>query len=58
PRGDPRGAAERLFGVLRGMEKKEVDVIVVEALAEEGIGRAVMDRLRKAATKIIRADTE
>lgn len=60
PREDPRGAAERLFSVLRGMEKKEVDVIVVEGLAEEreGIGRAVMNRLRKAATEIIRTETE
>lgn len=52
-RKDPRGAAERLFGVLRKMEVSGVDVIVVEGFEEEDIGRAVMNRLRKAATKIM-----
>lgn len=57
-RKDPPGAAERLFSVLRRMETRGVDVIVVEGFEEEGIGRAVMNRLRKAATKIIRAEAE
>ena len=57
-RRDPHGAAERLFGVLRSMEAQGVDVIVVEGFEEEGIGRAVMNRLRKAAVKIIQAETE
>lgn len=57
-RKDPHGAAERLFGVLRRLEAQGVDVIVVEGFEEEGIGRAVMNRLRKAATEIIQAEAE
>lgn len=58
PRGDSRGAAERLFGVLRKMEGQGVDLIVVEGFEEEGLGRAVMNRLRKAATKIVQTGKE
>lgn len=38
-----------LYDALRAAEDAGVDVVVVEAVAEEGIGRAVMDRLRRAA---------
>lgn len=38
-----------LYGALRAAERSEVDVVVVEAVPEAGIGRAVMDRLRRAA---------
>lgn len=41
--------ARRLYGALREAERLAVDVIVVEAVAPEGIGRAVMDRLERAA---------
>lgn len=54
-RREPHLAAERLFAVLRCMDSLEVDVIVAEGLHEQEMGRAVMNRLRKAATKIIKA---
>ena len=41
--------AQRLYSSLRDAERIGVDVVVVEAVAETGIGRAVMDRLRRAA---------
>lgn len=41
--------AALLYGALRDAEIAEVDVVVVEAVADQGIGRAVMDRLRRAA---------
>ena len=41
--------ARRLYGALRDAEEAGVDVVVVEAVPERGIGRAVMDRLRRAA---------
>ncbi|MDZ7705076.1 MAG: L-threonylcarbamoyladenylate synthase [Trueperaceae bacterium] len=41
--------APMLYGALRDAELAGVDVVVVETVAEEGIGRAVMDRLRRAA---------
>ena len=54
-RREPHLAAERLFAVLRCMDSLDVDVIVAEGLHEQEMGRAVMNRLRKAATKIIKA---
>lgn len=47
---DAAGLARILYGVLRDGEDTGVDVIVVEAVEETGIGRAVMDRVRRAAT--------
>ncbi len=41
--------AALLFTALREAEAAGVDVVVVEAVPEEGLGRAVMDRLRRAA---------
>jgi L-threonylcarbamoyladenylate synthase len=41
--------ARTLYDGLRAAEDAGVDVLVVEAVAEEGVGRAVMDRLRRAA---------
>lgn len=40
---------ERLYGALRDAESSGVDVVVIESVPEVGIGRAVMDRLRRAA---------
>ncbi len=47
-----RGAADlaqQLYAALREAERCGVDVLVVEAVEEAGVGRAVMDRLRRAA---------
>ncbi|HVM12954.1 MAG TPA: L-threonylcarbamoyladenylate synthase [Egibacteraceae bacterium] len=41
--------ARTLYEALRAAEAAAVDVVVVEAVPEAGIGRAVMDRLRRAA---------
>jgi L-threonylcarbamoyladenylate synthase len=41
--------AVRLYAALREAEAAGVDVLVVEAVPEDGLGRAVMDRLRRAA---------
>jgi len=41
--------AHELFAALRAAEDAGLDVIVVETVTEVGIGRAVMDRLRRAA---------
>lgn len=38
-----------LYDALRAGEADQLDVVVVEAVTETGIGRAVMDRLRRAA---------
>lgn len=43
--------AALLYTALRQAERAGVDVLVVEAVEEEGLGRAVMDRLRRAAAR-------
>jgi L-threonylcarbamoyladenylate synthase len=48
-RADPETIAARLFALLRELDDAGLDVIVVEGIAEHGVGRAVMDRLRRAA---------
>jgi len=47
--------AYNLFSSLRAMDKRNVEIIITEDVSEVGIGLAVMNRLRKAASKNIRA---
>ncbi len=48
-RADPATIAANLFAQLRELDDAGLDAIVVEGIAERGVGRAVMDRLRRAA---------
>lgn len=48
--GDPVAYARELFATLRELDAMAVEAIFVEAIAEEGLGRTVMDRLRRAAS--------
>ena len=43
--------ANQLYAALRRAESEHVDIVVVETVPETGIGRAVMDRLRRAAAR-------
>ncbi len=45
--------ARNLFKTLRDLDKLGVDVALVEGFEEKGVGLAVMNRLRKASTKIV-----
>ncbi len=47
--GDLKEAAQKLFGVLRECDELPVDIILAEWLPEQGLGRAMNDRLRRAA---------
>lgn len=49
---DPAAAAPLLFDTLRAADTDAVDEIIIEGWPEQGIGTAIMDRLRKAATRI------
>ncbi len=49
--GDLREAAATLFRALRELDDLKLDLIVAETLPEMGLGRAVMDRLRRAAAR-------
>lgn len=51
PSKDLREAAANLFKSLHEFEKEEIDVILVEPIKEEGLGLAIMDRLKKAVKK-------
>jgi L-threonylcarbamoyladenylate synthase len=42
----------RLYSVLRELDDRGIDVIIVEAISEQGEGMAVMDRLRRAASEV------
>lgn len=46
---DAAELAQQLYAALRQAEVAQVDVVVVERVDETGVGRAVMDRLRRAA---------
>ena len=50
-KGDPAEAARHLFAVLRELDTSDADVILAEVFPDEGLGRAINDRLRRAAAR-------
>lgn len=50
PRGDLVEAAARLFAVLRGADAAGAEAIAVAPIPEQGLGLAINDRLRRAAS--------
>jgi len=51
PRGDLREAAANLFGALHRLESSGVKTIYAERVPAHGLGRAIMDRLKRASAK-------
>ena len=49
--GDLHEAARNLFSMLRTLDQMEVDAVVAEEVPEKGLGRAINDRLRRAAAQ-------
>lgn len=49
--------ARNLFKTLRIFDENKIDIILAEGFPEKGIGQAIMNRLSKAADKIIRIAT-
>lgn len=49
----PQQAAARLFSSLRELDDKDLTIIVVEPYQKKGIGTAFMNRLEKAASRIL-----
>jgi L-threonylcarbamoyladenylate synthase len=47
-KGDMREAAANLFAAIRHLDTLNLDLILAEAIPEIGLGRAIMDRLRRA----------
>ena len=50
-KGDFREAAANLFSAIRRLDALDLDLILAEAIPETGLGRAIMDRLRRATSK-------
>ena len=50
-RGDLREAAANLFAAIRRLDALNLDLIVATPIPEVGLGRAIVDRLRHAASK-------
>lgn len=53
--GSEAQAAQKLYLALRDFDWRGVDIILAEELPARGLGAALMNRLRKAATRVIRA---
>ncbi|MBB6453937.1 L-threonylcarbamoyladenylate synthase [Salirhabdus euzebyi] len=50
---DVKDIARRIYDVLRSFNEEDVDIILAEAVPKNGVGVAVMNRLEKAASKIL-----
>jgi len=50
----PENMAQDLFSCLRNFDALGVEIIFVEGVDEDGIGTAIMNRLRKAAVEVIK----
>jgi L-threonylcarbamoyladenylate synthase len=51
PDGQMASAAQNLFAALRRLDALGLDLLVAEPCREEGLGRAIMDRLRRCAAR-------
>lgn len=51
PSGNMNEAAKNLFAYLRELDQANVEMIYAETLPDEGLGRAINDRLRRAAAR-------
>ncbi len=51
PNGDLEEAAQQLFAYLRLLDTEDLDLILAERLPERGLGRAINDRLSRAAAE-------
>ena len=51
PSGDLREAAAHLFGALRRLDALSLDRIIARPVREEGLGLAIMDRLRRCSAR-------
>lgn len=49
-KGDLREAAANLFSAIRRLDALNLDLILAESFPEAGLGRAIMDRLRRASS--------
>jgi L-threonylcarbamoyladenylate synthase len=53
---DPALMARQLFGWLRELDDERIDVVLIEGVSRVGVGRAIMDRLERAASTVRRPE--
>lgn len=51
PSGNIEEAAQKLFGALRALDKAPISLILTEFVPEQGLGKAINDRLRRASVQ-------
>jgi len=51
PGKDLNEAARNLFSALRLMDQKNIELIITERFPDEGLGQAINDRLKRAASR-------
>jgi L-threonylcarbamoyladenylate synthase len=51
PQGNLTEAAQKLFAAMRMVDELDVDVILAEKFPDEGLGKAINDRLKRASVK-------
>ncbi|MEB2781383.1 L-threonylcarbamoyladenylate synthase [Algoriphagus sp. C2-6-M1] len=51
PKADLKEAATQLFAAMRSLDESNATLILAELMPEEGLGKAINDRLKRAATK-------
>lgn len=49
-----RDFAKNMFNAFRELDKEKVDIILAGSISEEGLGTAIMNRMKKAAYKVIK----
>jgi len=54
PREEPTEIAHNIFEVLRNLEKKQVDIVLVQGIPREGLGRTLMIKLCRMAEEVIK----
>jgi L-threonylcarbamoyladenylate synthase len=49
---EPALVARQLFRWLRELDERGADYVLIESVSRSGLGRAIMDRLERAATRV------
>jgi hypothetical protein len=53
---DPLQIARQLFVWLRELDARRVEYVLIESVSRTGVGRAIMDRLERAASRVRRPE--
>ena len=58
PADDALQIAQNLYAGLRGLDESGIDVILARDFGEEGLGLAILDRLRRASSRLVKVSSE